>query len=160
MEFPSGWLVKEGKSFRNWMKRWVQFDETNDVLLICDRPGGRLKRTVRITSIESVGAMPESKKKFAFAISERRRGKPPATINFYAESKDSFDSWFGAFARCVECNKRALENVRRAILCFLAIRKFRRDECEHVGTVCKDVMGIIVAMIWESRSSESRIWRF
>jgi lambda repressor-like predicted transcriptional regulator len=43
---------------------------------------------------------------------------------------------------------------------LLAIRKFRRQECEHVGTVCKDVMGIIVAMIWESRFSDQRIWRF
>ena len=105
--------------------------------------------------------MSESKKKFAFAIVERRDAKrPPATICFYAEGKDSFDSWLDAFARCVECNKRTLENVRKAIFCFLAIRKFRRQECEHVGTVCKDVMGIFVAMIWESRFSDRRIWRF
>jgi hypothetical protein len=50
--------------------------------------------------------------------------------------------------------------VRNAMFCFLAIRKFRRQECEHVGTVCNDVMGIILGMIWDSRFSDRRMWLF
>ncbi len=162
MELPSGWLIKRGETVKNWMKRWVQFVEEDELMLIYDRPSGRLKRTVRLESIESVACMPESGKKFAFAIQKNRGPRSPLykTICFSAENKDSFDSWFGAFASCVERNKRVLENVRKAIFCFLAIRRFRREECGYVGTVCNDVMGIIVGMIWESRFSDRRKWLF
>jgi hypothetical protein len=124
MEFPSGWLVKGGGSFRNWRKRWAQFVKDDEVLLIYDRPSGRLKRTVTLKSIESVVAMSESKKWFAFAIVERRDAKTPHTVCFYVEGKDYFDSWLGAFARCVECNKRTLKNVRKAVICSWPFESF------------------------------------
>jgi hypothetical protein len=73
MEFPSGWLVKGGGSFRNWRKRWAQFVKDDEVLLIYDRPSGRLKRTVTLKSIESVVAMSREQEVVCFCDCRKER---------------------------------------------------------------------------------------
>lgn len=87
-----------------------------------------------------------------FSLSRRSYG-------FRADSQDAYEHWVALLAHTLErIHERRSGNARRAILCFLAIRRFRRQECEPLACACKEVIGIIVEMVWRSRLECNKLW--
>jgi hypothetical protein len=134
------------------MRRWVWIED--GWLRVSVREKGAVLRTVSLDDIEDIVAA-RSTKNFSFECVLAYR-----KLAFAAETESDCQRWCGALSRIVEQSKRFRENARRAVLCFLAIRRFRGDECEHIGAASKDVMGIIVGMVWKSRFEDRRLWLF
>jgi hypothetical protein len=63
------------------------------------------------------------------------------TCVFVAACSTECKSWVEALAQVTERNLRVVANARRAVLCFLVICRYRRQECEHVGAASKDAAG-------------------
>jgi hypothetical protein len=134
------------------MRRWVVIED--GWLRVSNRENGTVLRIVSLDDVEAIVAA-RSSKKFSFECVLATR-----ELAFAAETEADCQRWIGVISRIVELNKRFRENVRRAVLCFLAIRRFRGDECEHVGAASKDVTGIIVGMVWKSQFDDRRLWLF
>jgi hypothetical protein len=160
----SGWLIKRSSGLRSWKRRWAQIEADGHLRFYANKQGA-VRRTVALEHVLSVSEAPcdTRSRKYGFVV-ELEVPKGGASRNkqlaLCADDEGELQRWLAAFVRVVERNRWFLENVRRAVLCFLAIRKFRRDECEHVGAASKDVVGITVGLVWKSRFEERRLWLF
>ncbi len=140
------------------MKRWVEMSVKDSMLFYFKTKktnAGQWVRCVNLREVVRVRLQAGCQRKFCFSLDTKRR-----VCTFYAASQDEFDQWFVPLLAVVEENKKRVRNVRNAVLCFLAIKKFRSNECEWVGAASKDVIGIIVGLVWKSQFELGKIWSF
>jgi hypothetical protein len=148
--------MKRGLS-RNWMRRFV---------VVADGRFAYFKKKqdlnpAAIIFLEDVHAVSvdgrDAKSGFRFVIKLTTSKK---TTTLALDSEESMHHWAVLLEQAVlDIRVFRHENARKAVCTFLAIRRFRARDCVWVHTTCKDVVGIIAKMVWESRFCNA-LWLF
>ncbi|KAJ2397988.1 Rho GTPase activating protein, partial [Coemansia sp. RSA 2603] len=124
-----GFLVKKGKNFGGWKRRYYVCKSTPPVLEYSDSPGGSTTGTIRLSGAvvktgkartKTAGGGKESDMfRHAFMIEERprRSGKEPVSHPLWAESDRERDEWVMALRYVIvresEGAERAMKEVER-----------------------------------------------
>ncbi len=94
-----GFLEKQGQKVKSWKKRWFRLTLDNN-LSYHDKKGGKLLKTIPLTSITSIKTSPDAGLNVSLALSKRRKHPliiqtPTRTWYFLCDSIKERDEWIG-----------------------------------------------------------------